>query len=84
MSEFVPSSKSIADAAVVPAHDPVPMRFDEPDEVLHRLQPAAFRAVAPAPQIPGGLGAVALVFQLADPRPGPAAIPWKPSKIRLP
>lgn len=32
--------QSVADAAVVPADDPVPVRFDELDEVLHRLQPA--------------------------------------------
>src|SRR5664279_2518519 len=53
--------QSVADTTAVPADDSVPMRFDEFDEILDRLQPAAFRAVAPAPQIPGRLPGVQVV-----------------------
>jgi hypothetical protein len=51
----------------------VPVVVDQGDELLDRLQPRAFRPVAPAPQVGGGVAGVLVVegLEVLSPAPGP-------------
>jgi hypothetical protein len=46
-----PFEQAVAQVVFVPGDDAVPVVFDQGDELLDRLQPGAFRAGAPAPQV---------------------------------